>query len=358
MSLVLEHVAHAFGDRVVLQDVSLGVGAGEIVCLLGPSGCGKTTLLRIAAGLERLQAGRILIGGRVVAGPDVHVPPEERGVGLLFQDYALFPHLNVRENVLFGLTRLAPSERAERMTQALAQAGLAGYEEAYPHTLSGGQQQRVALARALAPRPRLLLLDEPFSDLDSRLRDQVRDDTLHTLQRAGISTLMVTHDAEEAMFMGERIALLREDGRIAQSGRPADLYLSPASGFVASFLGEVNRLPGRVERGSVGTPFGPLAAPDLPEGTRVEVLIRPEALLLERWADDADAPEGRGRARVTAARMLGRTSMVHLSVPGPNGATLHIHARVPGQFLPKEDEVVAVTLDSTRTFVFRAESAA
>ncbi len=354
MSLVLEHVSHAFGGTVVLNDVSLEVSAGEIVCLLGPSGCGKTTLLRIAAGLEHLQTGRITIDGRVVAGPGLDVPPEGRRVGLLFQDYALFPHLTVRENVLFGLKHLPGAEQATRAEEALSQVDMTSYESVYPHVLSGGQQQRVALARALAPRPRLLFLDEPFSDLDSRLRDQVRDDTLHMLQRTGMSTLMVTHDAEEAMFMGERIVLLRDDGRIAQSGNPTELYLKPDSSFVAAFLGEVNRLAGRVEGGMVQTPFGSVAAPGIANSTSVEVLIRPEALLLAHRRD-GDGTEG--KARVTAARMLGRTSMVHLSVSGANGAELHIHARVPGQFLPKEGEIVAVSLDPTRIFVFSNEIA-
>ena len=193
MSLEFRDIHHAYGEREVLRGIDLAVAPGEIVCLLGASGCGKTTLLRLAAGLEPLQAGRIDLGGQVIAEPGRDTPPERRGVGVDFQDYALFPHLTVAENVAFGL-RFAPrGERGWRVMDALARVGLESYQNAFPHMLSGGQQQRVALARALAPRPAVLLLDEAFASLDARLRERVRDDTLHVRQTSGIATLLVTH---------------------------------------------------------------------------------------------------------------------------------------------------------------------
>jgi iron(III) transport system ATP-binding protein len=344
VALRLEGIRHAFGAHVVLRGIDLTVAPGEIVCLLGPSGDGKTTLLRIAAGLTPLQHGRVWIGGALVAEPGREVPPEDRGVGLLFQDFALFPHLSVAQNVGFGLRGAG---KAERVREMLARVGMERFASAMPHTLSGGQQQRVALARALAPRPRVLLLDEPFSGLDARLRDRVRDDTLHVLQEEGIAVLMVTHDAEEAMFMADRMAMLH-DGLIAQEGPPAEIYLHPATPFVAAFLGEVNRLAGTVRLGMVATPFGPVPAPGLPEGTAVQVLIRPEGIRLM----PAEAGEPcHARARVEAARLLGRTSMVHLSVQD-GGREVHIHARIPGEYLPARDAVVAVALDPTRAHVF------
>ena len=262
MSLRVSGIRHAYGEREVLRGIDLETGPGEILCLLGPSGDGKTTLLRLVAGLEPLQAGRIELNGAVLAEPGREVPPEERRVGFVFQDYALFPHLTVAENVAFGLRRVPRGERGWQVAEALASVGLETYAGAYPHMLSGGQQQRVALARALAPRPQALLLDEAFASLDARLRDQVRDDTLHVLQTSGIPALVVTHDAEEAMFMADRIALMRE-GRVVQVGTPEELYLHPREPFVATFLGEVNRMPATVRGGRAETAIGSVPAAGL-----------------------------------------------------------------------------------------------
>ncbi|WP_084536408.1 ABC transporter ATP-binding protein [Azospirillum halopraeferens] len=356
-ALALLGVRHRYGATLAVDAVDLTIAAGEIVCLCGPSGCGKSTLLRIAAGLETLQSGVVRIGGRVMAEPGAEVPPERRGIGLVFQDYALFPHLSVLDNVRFGLSgRPAAAQRA-RALEALRQVGMDSYAEAFPHHLSGGQQQRVALARALAPDPAVLLLDEPFSGLDARLREQVRDETLHVLKQNGAATMLVTHDPEEAMFLADRIALMR-GGRIVQLGCPVDLYTRPVEAYAAAFFGEVNRLSGTVRGGAVDTAVGSLAAPaGLADGTPVEVLVRPEALHLAPVPKDL-APGGTLPilARVMAARLLGRSSLVHLSIPGGAGRPVHLHARMPGQFLPAEESHVSITLDRKQAFVFRAEA--
>ena len=200
-------VSHSFGAKQVLDNVSLTIPAGELVCLLGPSGCGKTTLLRISAGLERLQAGRVIIDETVVAEPGLHVAPERRGIGLMFQDYALFPHLTVTNNVTFGLPHPKSSAARARAGDMLEQLGIADHADSYPHMLSGGQQQRVALARALAPEPRLVLLDEPFSDLDVNMRMQIREETVAVLKRTGVATLMVTHDPAMERFANRRLTM-------------------------------------------------------------------------------------------------------------------------------------------------------
>ena len=355
-ALTLEGLSHAFGAVRALDDVSFEVRAGEVLCLVGPSGCGKTTLLRLAAGLDPIQRGRIAIGATVVACESIDLAPERRGIGMVFQDYALFPHLTVTENVDFGLHRLPPAERRARVGEVLAQFGIAELAEAYPHTLSGGQQQRVALARALAPRPALLLLDEPFSGLDSRLRDRVRDETLHALKSSGAATLMVTHDPEEAMFMADRIALMRR-GRVEQIGRPVQIYFQPASAFAASFFSDVNRLEGVVRDGRLETPFGPIEARHS-DGTAVEVLIRPEALHLA-WAPDEQQTDKHYRtvARVMAARLLGRSTLIHLDLKGRDGRDYHLHSRVPKHVAFAEGDEVAVTLDASQAFVFPRNTA-
>ena len=348
--LSVSGLRHSFGSRLVLADVDLHVEPGEIVCLLGPSGCGKTTTLRLIAGLEGLQAGRISWNGTVLADAAGAVPPERRGVSLLFQDFALFPHLTVAQNVAFGLVDMAGAERDGRVREVLGQVGMLEYADSYPHRLSGGEQQRVALARARAPRPPIILLDEPFSNLDTQRRNQLRDLCLHVLKRARSASLVVTHNAEEAMFMADRLAVMR-DGAIVQSGSPEEIYFRPSSIFVAGLFGELNEVPGRVGRGRVETPLGAVDAAHIADGTEVIVLIRPEAVAVV--SPDGAAATG----RVMAARLLGRTSLLHLSVAGGGSSELHLHARVTERPLPPEGSVVGLRLDRQNVFVFPAERA-
>jgi iron(III) transport system ATP-binding protein len=351
--LVLERVSHAYDGVRVLDNVSLSAGPGDILCLLGPSGCGKTTALRLAAGLEELQSGRILLNGQVVAAPSLHVPPEDRSVGMVFQDFALFPHLSVLNNVMFGLRSGSSAARFDRAREVLDQVGMSAYKDAFPHTLSGGQQQRVALARALAPRPRLLLLDEPFSGLDSRLRSQVRDETLHVVKDSGTTTLIVTHDPEEAMYMADQIAVMCA-GRVEQTGDPMELYNKPANAFVTKFFSSTNSLEGMVKNQSVATPFGAVAAPRLHDGMRVEVLMRPEALRIMPAAGNP-APAGAAQAHILTVRMLRRACFLHLCLGDFDGGHLHFHCRVPGRAMPRVGDEVHVTLDRAQAFVFPAD---
>jgi iron(III) transport system ATP-binding protein len=347
-ALGLADVEHAYGDALALRGVSLEVREEEILCLLGPSGCGKTTALRIAAGLETPRRGSVRVGGRIVTGDGVFVPPEQRDVGLLFQDHALFPHLTVAGNIAFGLRGRPPAERAARIDEMLERTHLGGRRGAYPHMLSGGEQQRVALARALAPGPRVLLLDEPFSDLDTQLRQRVRDDTLHVLKEVGAAVVLVTHDPEEALFMADRIALMRA-GRIVQVGEPTELYFRPADAFAAEFFGEVNRIPSRVAGSMVPSPFGPLPAGAIADGTPVMCLIRSEALILHTRPGNGQGPP---HAVVEAARLLGRSSLIHLHTHPSTGQALHLHARAMGVNLLQPGTEVWIDVDPRLVFVF------
>jgi iron(III) transport system ATP-binding protein len=344
----IEGVSHVYpGGLRALAGISLALDRGELVCVVGPSGCGKTTLLRLIAGFEELQIGKIKIGGRLVAEPGLGLPPEQRGIGIVFQDYALFPHLDVRDNVSFGLASLGPAERTKRIEYVLQQVGLWELRGSFPHQLSGGEQQRLALARALAPNPPVMLLDEPFSNLDPRLRDQVRDDTLHVLRGRDAATLMVTHDPIEAMFMADRIVVMRR-GQVEQVGPPEQIYFQPATAFVARFFGETDRILTKVKKGIVPTAFGPLQAVGLEEGSAVEVLIRWEGVRLAVTGDKAVA------ARVIESRLLGPNSVLHLCMDEGRPTHLHGHARVAGRCLPQPGAQVQVTLDPALAFVFSA----
>jgi iron(III) transport system ATP-binding protein len=284
--LVVDAVTKSFaGGPPVLDGVGLHVPTGATAALLGPSGCGKTTLLRLLSGLERPESGTVAVGGRVLTSPTVFVPPEERQIGMVFQDWALFPHLDVARNVGFGLPR---SERREspRIDAALAMVGLEGLGHRMPDTLSGGQQQRVALARALAPEPSVLLLDEPFSNLDASLRHQIRTDVHRLLVSLGVTTVFVTHDQGEAFVLGDQVVVLH-DGVVAQTGPPDQVYRRPADRWVAEFVGHANFLPGTASGDRATTDLGPLDLLDPVEGP-VEVLVRPEHLRLV--PDGSDGP--------------------------------------------------------------------
>jgi iron(III) transport system ATP-binding protein len=342
--LEVHHLSHCYGTVPVLQNLSLMVMPGEIVCLAGPSGCGKSTLLRLIAGLERVQSGLIEVDGRVMADPVVQLAPERRGVGMVFQDLALFPHLSVIENVMFGLGRLPLSERESTALAMLERIGLANRAAELPHRLSGGQQQRVALARTLVTKPRLLLLDEPFSSLDVGSRGRMRREALALLKASGITAVLVTHDPEEAMMMADRIALMAA-GRVVQFGAPAALYRAPADGYVAAFFGEINRIAGIVAGGAVATPLGRIAAPDLAEGGRADIRIRPEAIL---------TVEKGTAARVTGARMLGGSALLNLQVEDGSSEGLELQMRLASRDLVEIGALIQIRLDPQGVFVFQA----
>ncbi len=288
--LALQHVTKRYApDQPPAVDaLTLTVQQGEILSLLGPSGCGKTTTLRLIAGFEVPDSGRVVIRGETMAGPDRWIPPEERGVGVVFQDYALFPHLTVAENVSFGLQRLARSARQGRVGQILELVGLESFAGRYPHELSGGQQQRVAVARALAPAPALVLLDEPFSNLDADLRAQMRDEVEKVLRHTGTTGVFVTHDQEEALTLADRVGVLNQ-GRLEQLDVPEQIYHHPATPFVAEFVGATDFLPGLVTTAGIVTELGVFANTEGRRmGEKVKVMLRPDDITF------VPRPDGQG----------------------------------------------------------------
>jgi len=319
----LEGVSKRFGEVLAVDGTSFCVDRGEVVALLGPSGCGKTTLLRLIAGFERPDGGSIEVDERRVAGSGAWVPPEQRRIGMVFQDYALFPHLTVAENVGFGLPRRV---RPGRVPELLAIVGLDGLGPRYPHELSGGQQQRVALARALAPAPELVLLDEPWSNVDPFLRESLRSELTEIVRPLGVTVVLVTHDREEAFSLADRIALMR-DGRVIQEGTSEDLYFAPVSRWAAEFVGAGNVLAGRVVHGVVETPLGPFPANGAATDGSARVLVRPELLELEcdpAGQGEVVAREFRGHDVFYRVRMDG----VELVSQRPSNEVVPLGARV------------------------------
>jgi iron(III) transport system ATP-binding protein len=303
LSLDAVTLRYVSGGTAAVDGLSLAVEPGEVVALLGPSGCGKTTTLRLVAGFERPAGGTITLDGRQLAGPGGFVPPEQRGVGLVFQDYALFPHLSVLDNVAFGLAAQPRVEALSRARDMLKLFGLEGFEARLPHALSGGQQQRVALARALAPGPRVLLLDEPFSSLDTALRTSTRMELRRVLKSLGATVLLVTHDQGEAMAFADRLAVMRA-GKVEQVGTPEEVYSTPRTAFVAYFLGGTNLLPGVGFGNGARTVLGILPVAGTPAKGNVLLSLRPEALRLVPDTD-AVAVGGALRAEVLAREFQG-----------------------------------------------------
>lgn len=325
LAIRARNVDKRFGAAVALDGFHLDVHGGAILTLLGPSGSGKTTALRLLAGFDRPDRGSIEIGGRPVVDEGVFVAPENRRVGMVFQDYALFPHLTVARNVAYGVPR---TERRRRVRETLELVGLAGKEDRLPHELSGGEQQRVALARALAPEPKVILLDEPFSNLDAALRSRVRNEVAAILRQAGTTALFVTHDQEEALSMSDFVAVMRE-GQVIQAAPPADLYQYPVDDWVAGFLGEADFMEGDARQGTVATPVG--VFPTELVG-RVRVMIRPEAVSL--------TPDRDGGAVVRERQFFGHDQLVTVRLP--DGTPLRARLGPTPNLDPGEPVSVAV----------------
>ena len=343
--LAFENVSCSIGATEILKNLSFELQAGEIACLLGQSGCGKTTLLRIAAGIQQVTSGRVLLDDEEVDGPSGFMPPERRNVGLVFQDFALFPHLTVIENVAFGLNALSRKEAAKVAEHALERVGLSSFRHSYPGSLSGGEQQRVALARAIVPRPQVMLMDEPFSGLDQRLRETVREETLALLKETRATCVLVTHDPVEAMDFADRILLMRA-GRLIQTGTSTELFNKPADLQVARFFSDVNEISGRAKNGKVDTPLGTFSARGFGDGEAVVVVIRPQALRISR---ETGGTEG----YILEARFLGDKSRCLVQF---NGIDEPLSALFVGQ-APQRGETAFFHIDHNHVLTFTKPTA-
>ena len=350
--LEIRNIRRSFDGLPVVDDVSLSVMPGQVTCLLGPSGCGKSTTLRIIAGVDMQDSGEIYVDGQLVCDTVYRVPPEGRSIGLMFQDFALFPHLSVAGNVAFGL-RGDKQDQRRRVEELLDKVDMLRHIDSYPHELSGGEQQRVALARALAPRPRIMLMDEPFSGLDNRLRDGIRDQTLEVLKDEGAAVLLVTHEPAEAMRMADEIALMRR-GKIVQQGAPYNVYNAPVDKSAAAFFSDINVIHGKVQGALVETAFGQFFAPGQPDGTDVDIVIRPQHLRIDfdRHGRGPNPTVGDGapaRGIVTRSRFMGAESLVEFKMDF-DGSVLK--AQVPNVFLPKPGTALWLMMRRDRCFVY------
>jgi iron(III) transport system ATP-binding protein len=327
------NVTRQYGGGRALDDVSISIRQGEIICLVGPSGCGKSSLLRVISGVDAEHSGEVKLFGRTVAGGASFVEPEDRRVGFMLQDYALFPHLSVADNISFGVRKRSKAERASLTARTIERLGLQSLTQKYPHMLSGGEQQRVALARALTPEPPVMLMDEPFSNLDRRLADTIRQETLSILRELGTTSIIVTHDPEEALSSCDRIALMRQ-GRILQFGTPYDLYYHPLSRYAADYFCAYNQLPAIYENGQLVTALGRFPANfKAANGARAVVYVRPQAVTISR---DGNGLPG----RIVNRTFKGDAEQLTLLIDGTSQA---ITAHIP-YLLPDGEERVQVVI--------------
>ena len=342
----ITNLSHTIGNKEILRNINFALSKDSISCILGPSGSGKTSLLKLIAGLERVQNGSIKINSKEVSSKSKHLPTEKRNIGFLFQDYALFPHLTVRQNLEYPVNYKTSPHTIEDIIKLIK---LPNSLNKYPHELSGGEQQRVALARSIISNPDILLLDEPFSSLDLNLREDVRDDTLHLLQKSNVSVIIVTHDPFEAMFISNQINIMDTTGRIVQSGSPAELYNNPVNSYVAEFFGETNRFEGVVKNGQIITPVGKISAPKELENRNVKIHIRPRGIRLNKQPTPVNGIKG----TVMASKLMGSFSFIHLSVLDKDNEIVHIHSHMPADFNPKQSSAVEIEIDEKQTFIFQ-----
>ena len=349
--LEVKNLSRSFGNLTVVDKISFQIFSGQVTCLLGPSGCGKSTTLRMIAGVEKPSSGQIFVDEELTSSAYFQVPPEARSIGLMFQDFALFPHLNVQQNVYFGLAG-SKEFKEKRSLDLLERVGLAHLAFNYPHSLSGGEQQRIALIRALAPQPKIMLMDEPFSGLDDRLRDEVRDETFNLLRSEDAAVLMVTHDPQEAMKVADEIALMR-DGKILQRGAPYNIYNAPVDLKALQFFSDANSIQATLKGSLADTPFGQFFAPGLADGTEIDIVFRPQHIRIDfdRKGQGPLPTASQGvaaRGIVKRARFVGNESLIEFEMDF--GSTIKV--TVPNVFLPNIGHPLWLTVPRDKCYIF------
>ncbi|MBC9229220.1 ABC transporter ATP-binding protein [bacterium SPL81] len=344
--LTIQKLSKKFGERFAVNEASWSAQSGQIICLLGHSGCGKTTMLRLIAGLDTPTEGSIQLERKVLWDPYQQVQAEERNIGFVFQDYALFPHLSVLENVMFGLKKIPKHERQSIAENALKHVSMSHHIHSYPHTLSGGEQQRVALARALAPKPHVLLMDEPFSNLDHRLRDQIRQSTINILKQTSTTTIIVTHDPEEALQIADQIILMHQ-GKIIQSGTPKQLYFQPKTLFAARYFSDLNEIKTQILDQQLHTIFGNIDIPKhLTRNNEIRCYFRPHQLRVNRIKTENSLA-----AKIISSNFLGYSQLLKLKIEAEDKVLI---AYVEYSQNYDQADTVYLSLDLSQCFFYEA----
>ena len=347
-NIEIQNLSQTKDNKKILDNVNLSIPINKVVCLVGPSGCGKTSLLRAIAGLDNFNSGRISFDNKIISKPHYSVPTENRNIGLVFQESNLFPHLNVFKNVSFGSKKKKYKDIQKETFEILKKIGLPHYANVYPHQLSGGQKQLVAIARSLLTKPKLILMDEPFANLDERLKNKIRDITLHLLQKTFTTTLIITHDPKDAMFMGDFIAVMNK-GKILQFDTPTNIYNKPNSAFVASFFGETLSIKSKVNNKKAKTIFGPINVINSKPGKEIEIVFRSEAFNITKKKSKNLIKKI--KSRIIAVRYISENSYLHLDILN-NSFKKHIHIKVPGKFIPPKNKICYINIGKKNFFVF------
>ncbi len=347
-NIEIQNLSQTKDNKKILDNINLSIPINKVVCLVGPSGCGKTSLLRAIAGLDNFNSGRIYFDNKIISKPHYSVPTENRNIGLVFQESNLFPHLNVFKNVSFGSKKKKYKDIQKETFEILKKIGLPHYANVYPHQLSGGQKQLVAIARSLLTKPKLIMMDEPFANLDERLKNKIRDITLHLLQKTFTTALIITHDPDDAMFMGDFIAVMN-NGKILQFDTPTNIYNKPNSPFVARFFGETLSIKSKVDNKKAKTIFGPINVTNSKSGKEIEIIFRSETFNITK--NKSKNHTNKIKSKIIAVKYIGNNSYLHLDILN-NSFQKHIHIKVSGKFIPPKNKICYINIGKKNFFIF------